>query len=391
MRFKIVAGPSILGKTPSVIQIMSSEIRAKLRAKLVPNAMFEGKYRVLKPIGTGNFAYVIHARHEAMGRDVALKILKPEIHEQNPEMSSRFMTEVKAVSQLRHPNTVTIYDFGITEDNIQYMVLEFVPGTTLDEILKQGRFTTERAVHITFQIMKSLNEAHSQGIIHRDLKPSNIMLADVAGELDFVKILDFGVAKFADDRDADIDKTTPKRRSTRFIGTPVYMSPEQVLGQSVNASSDIYSMGLILYEMLTGEPPVEGTNVAAIAQTHIDPAPLPFKRLDRIPPDLQRLIRMATRRDSTDRIPTAKRFSKLLGDAVNVDVSVELRTSDVMPAVDRKAVPRPGRKRETTSEFFLGRGTTPVQSGAEFTTARKKTAKRKVKVASGVKLSLIHI
>ncbi|AWV89301.1 serine/threonine protein kinase [Bradymonas sediminis] len=278
-----------------------------LRAQLVPGRLFEQKYRILNELGTGSFAIVVKARHEVMGRDVALKCLKPSVVRARPDVSQRFVTEVKIVSRLRHPNTVTIFDFGHTDQNLAYMVLEYLDGQTLcDTIDAQGPFSQTRAIHIARQILKSLDEAHSYGIVHRDLKPSNIMLTEMHGEPDFVKVLDFGVAKLLDESSARQAPDEP--RSTQFIGTPIYMSPEQVLGQPVTPASDLYSLGLLLYQMLAGDPPIAHTSVAAVVREHLDDGPLPFPNLGRLRPEMQKIVLKATARAPQERFATVREF-----------------------------------------------------------------------------------
>jgi serine/threonine protein kinase len=278
---------------------------------LAPGNSFEEKYRIISELGTGSFAIVAKARHEVMGRDVALKCLKPSVVRSNPEVSERFVNEVQIVSRLRHPNTVTIFDFGQTDDKLAYMVLEYLEGETLDEMIsREGALEESRAIHICRQIMKSLAEAHALGIVHRDLKPSNIMLTEMHGEPDFVKVLDFGVAKLLEESEPKDSKLQP--RSTQFIGTPVYMSPEQVLGQSVTPASDLYSLGLLLYEMLTGETPIEHESVASVVREHLEESPLPFPALQTISEPLQQVILKCTARDPKRRYRTVRQFAEAL-------------------------------------------------------------------------------
>jgi eukaryotic-like serine/threonine-protein kinase len=288
-----------------------SDPDARLRQLLAPGSLFEQKYRVVSKLGTGSFAIVVKAKHEVMGREVALKCLKPSVVRSNPEVSERFVNEVQIVSRLRHPNTVTIFDFGQTDDELAYMVLEYLEGETLDQVIdRQGALGEERVIHICRQILKSLAEAHTHGIIHRDLKPSNIMLTQMHGESDFVKVLDFGVAKLLEESDDSSDRLEP--RSTQFIGTPVYMSPEQVLGKPVTAASDLYSLGLIFYEMLTGQTPLDCESVAAVVREHLEDSPLPLDALDSLAEPMQRLIRRATARQPAQRFRTVAAFARAL-------------------------------------------------------------------------------
>lgn len=300
----------------------SSDARQRFRTALAPGSLFEGKYRIERHIGSGSFAHVLRARHEVMDRDVALKVLKPEVVEAHPDVAARFVSEVRIISKLRHPNTVTVFDFGTTPDGISYMVMEYVEGRLLEDALEAGAMEPRRVVHITKQILKALDEAHTAGIVHRDLKPSNIMLTDVHGETDFVKVLDFGVAKLVGEPDSKV-RSKFERRSTQFVGTPIYMSPEQVLGENVVPGSDLYSLGLIVYEMLTGETPIDAPNVALVAQIHIDDDPIPFKKLNELTPRFQKLILKATARRPEERFGRVADFARQLPQIEGVEHSDE--------------------------------------------------------------------
>jgi serine/threonine protein kinase len=316
---------------------------------LAPGRSFEEKYRIISELGTGSFAIVAKARHEIMGRDVALKCLKPSVVRSNPEVSERFVNEVQIVSRLRHPNTVTIFDFGQTSDDLAYMVLEYLDGETLDEaIFREGALSEARTIGICRQIMKSLAEAHDLGIIHRDLKPSNIMLTQMHGEPDFVKVLDFGVAKLLEESEAQDSKFEP--RSTQFIGTPVYMSPEQVLGRSVTPASDLYSLGLLIYEMLTGQPPIELESVASVVREHLEDSPLPFAELASISEPLQEVILKCTARDPSARFATVREFAQ----ALPVDGATD--SIDRMRPKPEVAAPQAGLAQETSEpDVFSGK------------------------------------
>lgn len=283
-----------------------SSANEKLKSILRAGKLFEGKYRILRPLGAGSFAVVVHAKHEVMGRDVALKFLKPKVVEQNPEVSERFIKEVQIASKLKHPNVVTIFDFGKTEDGIYYMVQEFIDGDTLDNIIETTPnhiLPMPRVLNLMRQVLSCLVQAHEFNIIHRDLKPSNLMSVTREGK-EVIKILDFGVAKLLEP-----DKNPGgARQSTKFIGTPIYMSPEQILGLRVQGSSDLYSMGLIFYELLTGEPPMEAEQVAEVVQQHLDEEPFAFPSLGKLPVNIQRVILKATSRFPEDRFKTAQEF-----------------------------------------------------------------------------------
>lgn len=319
----------------------------RLKAILKAGRLFEGKYRILKPLGAGSFAVVVHARHEVMGRDVALKFLKPKVVEGNPEVGVRFVKEVQIAARLRHPNVVTIFDFGKTEGGINYMVQEFVDGVTFDELMPPGvPLPCERALNIIAQLLSCLEEAHANNIIHRDLKPSNLMSTkhkDTGDEV--IKVLDFGVAKLLDDKNRTKDST---RQSTKFIGTPIYMSPEQILGQEVGPVSDLYSVGLMLYEMLTGDPPIEAEQVAEVVQKHLSNDAFAFPKLSLLPQNLQHVILKATQRRPELRFQHASHFIEALDDP-SYAVSEEYNDTDL------SMTPLGGVEQQEVDDVFSGK------------------------------------
>jgi eukaryotic-like serine/threonine-protein kinase len=237
------------------------------------------RFRVIAPIARGGMGVVYRAEQAPLGRLVALKVLSlGHDEDKDPEFRRRFFLEAATVANLTHPNTVTVFDYGQAEGrrpgdpNIYYIAMELVHGRTLKKaIASEGPFDAERAVHVAKQICRSLREAHRQGVIHRDMKPGNVMLVDRDGE-DFVKVLDFGLVKELkeDGADPDADLT----QAGVFMGSPKYMSPEQIQGEPVDARSDIYAIGVVLYEMLTGRVPFQRDNPMQILMDHVR-APVP--------------------------------------------------------------------------------------------------------------------
>lgn len=259
--------------------------------------IFEGKYRIEGELGRGGFGMVYQAHQIGMERAVALKVLNPDMSAHAARTArERFMREVRIISKLRHPNTVTIHDFGETVEGMVYMVLEFVDGETLkDRLRRRGAMEELRAINVAIQIAKSLSEAHRHGIIHRDLKPANIMLTELGSDPDYVKVLDFGVARLRSaDPAAELTSHGLPPGERELIGTPRYMSPEQVRGEELTGASDVYSLGLIIYEMLTGEAAVQGDTTMALITQQISPEPLRMLQLQAVHPHLQHLLRHAT-------------------------------------------------------------------------------------------------
>jgi serine/threonine-protein kinase len=210
-----------------------------------------GRYRVTGVLGEGGMG-VVFVGEQQMGstlRKVAIKTLHPHLS-QDPAVLARFHRECGTVAQLEHPNTIKVYDFGAMADGTLYIAMEFVKGKPLNQVIEAGALAPDRVVHIMRQVCGALDEAHKLGIIHRDLKPENIILTDRAGETDFVKVLDFGIA--ARTESADAQKEQKLTQQGMVLGTPPYMSPEQARGLAVDKRTDIWAFGCVFYEMLTG-------------------------------------------------------------------------------------------------------------------------------------------
>jgi eukaryotic-like serine/threonine-protein kinase len=242
------------------------------------------QYQLLEIIGEGGMGVVFRARQIAVQRDVAVKVLHRRLANDDRSVS-RFENEARAISKLRHPNTLRLYDCQRTPDGDIFIVTELLTGKPLSRLLfEEGSLPLDRALHVTDHICRSLSEAHAEGIIHRDLKPENVFL-DRVGSEEMIKVLDFGIAKIAQDNHAITLQG--------FIsGTPLYMSPEQARGMPIDARSDIYTLGVLLYEMITGHPPFMAENGPQICAMHVTAPPPPLEGPDLGPrgPDVQALI-----------------------------------------------------------------------------------------------------
>lgn len=269
--------------------------------------LIAGRFRIEREIGTGGMGTVYLAMHLDLERPVAVKIIKPQFAG-DADISERFLREARTMAKLRHPNAAMIFDAGNLPDGRPYIVMEFVEGETLSEALaREGRFSFTQAVSIATQICDVLEEAHRIGIIHRDLKPSNILLGKRG-----VCVLDFGVAKVLASS-AESTATHASTGSGKLVGTPRYMSPEQCLGQRVGARSDLYSLGVLLYEMLAGRPPfVDPLQSALLVKQATTPAPpLPRLRQD-IPRPLALAVHTLLAKRPEDRPRTAAMAKMLL-------------------------------------------------------------------------------
>src|SRR5437764_1378422 len=266
-----------------------------------------GRFRIEREIGTGGMGTVYLATHLGLERPVAVKIIKREFVD-DADVSDRFLREARTMAKLRHPNAAMIFDAGNLPDGRHFIVMEFVEGETLSQALtREGHFSALKAVNIATEICDVLEEAHRIGIIHRDLKPSNILLGKRG-----VCVLDFGVAKVLASS-AESTFTHASTGSGQLIGTPRYMSPEQCLGQRVGARSDLYSLGVLLYEMLAGRPPFTDPLASAVLvrQATAPPPPLPKLR-DDLPRDLIVAVHTLLAKRPEDRPQNAKAAQKLL-------------------------------------------------------------------------------
>jgi tRNA A-37 threonylcarbamoyl transferase component Bud32 len=266
-----------------------------------------GRFRIECEIGRGGMGTVYRATHLGLQRSVAVKIIKSE-YADDTDVADRFMREARTMAKLRHPRAAMIFDAGNLPDGRHFIIMEFIEGTTLSEALaREGRFSPERAINIAVQVCDVLEEAHQLGIIHRDLKPSNIMLNERG-----VCVVDFGVAKVLASS-ADATASQASTGSGQIVGTPRYMSPEQCLGQRVGARSDLYSLGVVLYEMLTGRPPFVDPlpSVVLVKQATAPPPPLPTLRQD-VPRSLALAVHTLLAKRSEDRPQTAARARSML-------------------------------------------------------------------------------
>ncbi len=228
-------------------------------ATLAVGTQLDDKYRVVGHIKTGGMGAVYEVEHLGLGKHFAAKVLLPELLAR-PKLIERFRREARAASATGHENIVEVTDLGETKDRVPFLIMELLRGRTLGNELKVGRFECDRAVHIARQILAALEAAHAHGIVHRDLKPENIFLIQRASDPDFVKVLDFGIAKLIDDNEDDQQLT----ETGQVVGTPSYMAPEQARGDRIDQRIDVYATGAMLYRMVTGQRPFMGANLNAL-------------------------------------------------------------------------------------------------------------------------------
>src|SRR5215213_6969075 len=274
------------------------------------------KYCVEERLGAGGMGAVYRARHLSMDRPVAIKVLHQRLVE-DEAARMRFHMEARAAVLLQHANAVSVTDFGQTSDGCVYIVMELLEGRTLREILsREAPIETARAVSIILQVSAAVAAAHEAGIIHRDLKPANILVTQSADQPAIVKVLDFGIATLASDKLDDDESATTLAQKNPVIGTPRYMAPEQSNGLELTPAADVYSLGVILYEMLTGMAPFTGSTPAEIAQKHTNDPPQPPRSIvAAIPEDVERVVLHALEKQSSDRPANAAEFRRELLEA----------------------------------------------------------------------------
>ena len=306
-----------------------------------------GRYRLDRLVGKGGMGRVYRATQLPLRRPVAVKILNPEFQAKDPQFVRRFFLEAATAARLTHPNTITIFDYGESENGELFIAMEYLRGRPLSRLITAaGRFETVRILHVATQICRALREAHSKGIIHRDLKPGNILLIEEGDDPDFVKVLDFGLVKLFHAAEGHSESTplTPEpsdgdlTKAGMFLGSPKYMSPEQIQGVALDPRTDIYSMGVLMYQMATGRPPFTGTTSVEVIYKHVNEAPPPFSETDAdVPPELQAIILRCLSKRRDDRYASMgallvhlKDARRLLVPAIEVgDGEVDIGLSDL--------------------------------------------------------------
>lgn len=293
-----------------------------------------GQYHLLSRIGEGGMGAVFKAEHQLLGRQVAVKVLLGELND-NREVVQRFFNEARAVNKIQHPNIVDITDFVESTDRAPaFMVMELIDGRCLADVIdEQGPLALEHAVSIARQVCDAMAEVHRNEIVHRDLKTENIMLLNP--NLDRAKLLDFGIAKFL-----ATEKAFLKTATGQTIGTPEYMAPEQIRGKEVDKRTDIYAMGIILYEMLTGTLPFKATNLGDLFTLQLSRRPTPPSQVltehgrTGIPPAIESIVLTCLEKDPDARIQTMDELSQRLESALDDDGEITAVTS-LTPASPR--------------------------------------------------------
>ena len=290
-----------------------STVAAEIPVDPLIGRTFDGKYRLTERLGQGGMGTVYRATHLLIDRPVAIKVLNPRFVE-DEEAQERFRREARAAGRLQHMNAVAVTDFGRTDDGFVYIVMELLLGRSLRDVLaREAPLDAARAVSIMLQTSAAVSAAHEAGIIHRDLKPGNIFVVQRKHAPPIIKVLDFGIAKLAADALDDEDDPVTLTQVGVMIGTPRYMSPEQCDSRRLTPASDVYSLGIILYEMLTGTTPFTGSTPLAVAMRHSTEIPrAPRDFVASIPPELEEIVLHALEKRAEDRPSDAGAFRQEL-------------------------------------------------------------------------------
>lgn len=295
---------------------------------------------------------VYEGRHPLIGKRVAVKVLLPAFSKEK-ELVARFLSEARAVNEIRHRGIVDIFSFGELPDGTHYLVMEFLQGEAFDQLLgRKGCLQVGEALRLIDEVLDALEAAHAAGIIHRDIKPSNLFLVDTGRGRPYVKLLDFGIAKLG----ALEGGTTPQTRSSIIVGTPDYLSPEQARGKEISARSDLYSLGVVLFELVTGRRPFKGDNSLQTMWMHIeDEPPRPSSLNPAVPPELDELVLWAMQKRQEDRPANAA----LMREHVNALRATLMADAPATPGSDRL----PAARTPAPSSKGLPRPATPAPTG----------------------------
>ncbi|MEO7730987.1 MAG: serine/threonine-protein kinase [Kofleriaceae bacterium] len=295
-------------------------------ADLVGRTVADGRYEVVRELGQGGMGTVYLARQVAMDRMVALKLISAGAV-RSPEAAVRFEREMKLTAKIEHPNTIRVYDFGEIEGHL-YLTMELLRGRSLGEVLAETpRLPLDRIVRIATQVARALQAAHAEGVVHRDLKPDNVMLLAQYDERDVVKVLDFGVAKSMDEGQAHMTATGA------VIGTPMYLSPEQAMGGAIDARSDLYSFGVVLYQMAAGRLPFTASSITGLLVAHVTELPPPLLEVaPDVHPGLAALVDELLRKEPAGRPSSARDVERRLDAIASHAGMSRMMSFDTMPA-----------------------------------------------------------
>ena len=352
--------------------------------------VFNGRYRITERIGIGGMAEVYKAQDQVLGRTVAVKVMLPQ-YAADPEFTARFKQEAASAANLQSPYIVNVYDWG-QDDGTYFIVMEFVRGTDLKSAIQQrGAINQRKVAEIGSQVCQALSVAHGLDIIHRDIKPQNIMVQPDGN----VKVMDFGIARA---------KNSVKTQTSSVLGTAHYISPEQAQGKELDGTSDMYSLGCVLYEAATGQLPFDGPDAVSVAMRQVNEAPVPPSQINpEIHPDLEAIILKAMEKNPVNRFRTAREMKHALDDfmmgrPVNLGENVNSAATQVMngvvPPISNDV---PGGTAVMPAVSGMNGNSGPMKTvdyragGKEFDMGKKKSSKRTVGIVIGALVAILAI
>ncbi len=295
-----------------------AKLHQQMQELIGQDDLLADRYRIGRRIGAGAYGMIFHAVDEDTGESVAIKAIPPQAGQQSATAVARFQREMKVIRNLEHPNIITLHDWGRTDTGLVFMVLEFIEGQTLDDVVRDDPMDADVAIDTTRQLAAALYSAHKEGVIHRDLKPANVMLTPRSEGKYVVKVLDFGMAKVLSplgDESSVMDLTS----EGMAVGTPRYIAPEQARGLEVGPATDLYAVGLLMYEMFTGVKAVDADNVKEAVTAHVSEQPLELKKIDKVPPFVRPVLQRLVEKDAELRVQSGRQLDELLQKARAVD------------------------------------------------------------------------
>ena len=320
---------------------------AETTTSIAGEPILDGRYQLEKRLGQGGMGVVYKARHIFLKTSHAIKIILPDLVGNDPNLVTRFRQEALAAAAIRHQNIIAVTDFGVVRGTMPFLVMEFVQGKSLQDIMAEdGAMSPVRAFELMQPICAGISAAHRQGIVHRDLKPLNVMIQDDLPVSEAVKILDFGLAKI---KSGELLGSFIAAQTTGLMGSPFYMAPEQWSDEPPDARADVYSLGVMLFQMLCGEVPFKGSSIPSIMKKHLtaDVPSLASKGVD-VPPQIEQVVRHALEKEASHRTESADAFATELREAMSMASATLKRTGDSSAHIDpSKTIVGPSSATET--------------------------------------------
>lgn len=318
------------------------------------NPILEGKYRLEKRLGQGGMGVVYSAKHTYLKTQLAIKVILPDLVGNDPQLVTRFRQEALAAAAIRHHNVVQVTDYGVANETMPFLVMEYVEGESLHDLLaREKHLSPEKAVELMAAICAGVGAAHKQGIVHRDLKPLNIMiLKDAQSMAEGVKILDFGLAKI---KSGELLGSFVQAQTTGLMGSPYYMAPEQWADEDLEPQADIYSLAIMLYQMLAGDVPFKGSSIPAIMQKHLNNPPPPFKEMGvDVPEPIESAVRRALEKDRTKRPQTVHEFVQELRRALGLSTQALVMPTGALPVSALHVLTQPPQAKVFVDNVAVG-------------------------------------